>query len=86
MRVMTTQLDTFLKMHAKNPACTQKIDDVAINARRTSAHTRRYSAAVCIMLCTKSHVHIWFARTALVHFGLHEHECLISVQSGLACT
>ena len=31
-------------------------------------------------------MHIWFARTALVHFGLDEHECLIGVQSGLACT
>ena len=41
-------------MHAKNPACTRKIDDVAINARHTRAHTRRYSAAMCIMLCTKS--------------------------------
>ena len=86
MRVATTRLNTFLKMHTKKPACTRKINDVAINAHRTCAHTRCYSAAVCIMLCTKSHVHIWFARTALVHFGLHEHECLIGVQSGLAYT
>ena len=54
MRVAATRLDTFLKMHTKKPACARKINDVAINACHTCAHTRRYSAAVCIMLCTKS--------------------------------
>ena len=54
MCVATTRLDTFLKMNAKKPACARKIDDVAINACHTRVHTRRYSAAVCIMLCTKS--------------------------------
>ena len=83
-------------MHVKKAACARKIDDVTINARRTRAHTRRYSAVMCIMLCMKSVcVYLvctnctrafWFARTALVHFGLHEQECLIGVQSGLAYT
>ena len=54
MRVATIQLDTFLKMQAKKPASARKIDDVAINARHMRVHTRHYSAAVCIMLCTKS--------------------------------
>ena len=38
----------------KKAECTRKIDDIALNARRMHAHTRRYSASVCIMLCTKS--------------------------------
>ena len=38
----------------KKPACAQKIDDIAINAHLTCVHTRCYSAAVYIMLCTKS--------------------------------
>ena len=80
MCVATTQLDTYLKMHAKKPACAQKIDDVVINAQDVN------SAAVCIIFCRRAHVHIWFARTVLMHFGLHEHECLIGVQSGLAYT
>ena len=54
MRVATTQLDTFLNMHTKKPACARKIKDVAINAHCMRAHMRRYSAAVYIMLCTKS--------------------------------
>ena len=41
MRVATTRLDTFLKIHGKKPACAQKIDDVAIDARCTRVHTRR---------------------------------------------
>ena len=53
-------------MHAKKAACTRKIDDVAINARRTRAHTRRYSAAVCIMLCTKS-MRVYFVCTNCTH-------------------
>ena len=89
-------------MHAKKPACARKIDDVAINARRARVHTRHYSAAMYIMLCTidsrerirsllsmfarRVRVHFWFARTALVHFGLHKHEYLIGVQFGLAYT
>ena len=54
MRVATAQLDTFLKMYAKYPACARKIDYIAIYARHTHVHTRCYSAAVCIMSCTKS--------------------------------
>ena len=61
MHVATARLNTFLKMHAKKPACPQKIDDVAINAHRTRVHTRRDSAAMCIMLCTKSACAFWFA-------------------------
>ena len=34
----------------------------------------------------RAHMHIWFAQTALMHFGLHKHECFIGVQSGLAYT
>ena len=54
MCVATTRLEMFLKMHTKKPACAQKINDVAINASCTCAHTGCYSAAVYIMLCTKS--------------------------------
>ena len=79
MCVVTTQLNTYLKMHAKKSSCTQKIDDIAINARRTCVHTKHYSAAVCIMLYTKNVRAFWFAQTALIHFGLHKHECLIGV-------
>ena len=70
----------------KKPACARKIDDVAINARCTRVHMRRYSATMCIMFCMKSTCAFWFAQTALVHYGLHEHKCLIGMQSGLAYT
>ena len=63
MHVATARLDTFLKMQTKYPACAQKIDYVAINARRTCVHTRHHSAAMCIMLCMNS---------SACMIGLHE--------------
>ena len=62
----------------KKAACARKIDDVAINACCTRVHTRRFSAAVCIMFCTKSmRAYLvgtnctrafWFARARVFHW------------------
>ena len=69
----------FLKIHAKKPVCAQKIDDVKMHVKCLHVHTRRYCAAMCIMVCTNS-MHAYFictsythafllACTARVHFG-----------------